>query len=172
MIVSGISPNTTDDALDYFFANKKRSGGETGSTIVRVEPRIAHITFINGEGIKLILYLISVALYIQLYIFFTIVASRVLSKENLKLDEQLLHLKAQKSELILPLDQSKIYIENLNQERKTTKDTLVNYIELLAGGLDVTDLQFGNNNNALVTLSGQPGEIRLTIYDYYTSTGC
>ena len=59
--------------------------------------------------------------------------------------------------MIFPKDKKKLFIENLDPT-KTTKDSLTNYVELITA-LDVKDLVFGNDNNAMVILDDEPGQI-------------
>ena len=88
------------------------------------------------------------------------VASQVLSQDKLELDGYLLKVKEKQPEIFLPLDKKKLYVENLNPN--TSKDSLENYIELTSK-LEVRDVQFGENRNALVTFSEEPG-ISMQIY--------
>ena len=87
---------------------------------------------------------------------FFAVASSVLEKGNLEIDGYLLQLRAKKPKVTFPKDKRKLFIENLDP--KTTKDGLTNYVELITG-LDVKDLVFGNDNNAMVILDDEPGQI-------------
>ena len=54
--------------------------------------------------------------------------------------------------MIYPKDTSKLVVHT------TTNYGLTNYVELITG-LDVNDLVFGNDSNALVTLDDEPGQI-------------
>ena len=67
-----------------------------------------------------------------------------------------MQLKAKKPKVTFPKDKRKLLIENLNS--KTTKDGLTNYVELITG-LAVKNLVFGNDNNAMVILDDEPGQI-------------
>ena len=69
-------------------------------------------------------------------------------------------MKEKQPEIFLPLDKKKLYVENLNPN--TSKDSLSNYIEVTSE-LEVRDVQFGENRNALVTFSEEPG-ISMQIY--------
>ena len=82
------------------------------------------------------------------------VASQVLNQDKLELEGYLLKIKEKQPEIFLPLDKKKLYVENLNPN--TSKDSLENYIELTSK-LEVLDVQFGENRNALVTFSEEPG---------------
>ena len=57
----------------------------------------------------------------------------------------------------LPLDPRKLYVEELNP--KTSNDCLTLYMEKFSG-VDVEDIQFGCNNNALVKFQSEPGNIQ------------
>ncbi len=81
-------------------------------------------------------------------------AAEVLKQVKLELDGYLLQLKEKQPELILPLDRKKLYVENINP--KITKDSLRNYMEVRTDR-DVCDVQFGDNRNALMTFSEEPG---------------
>ena len=56
----------------------------------------------------------------------------------------------------MPLDPRKLYVEELNP--RTSKNCLKFYLEKLSG-VEVEDIQFGCNNNALVTFQSEPGNI-------------
>ena len=56
----------------------------------------------------------------------------------------------------LPLDPRKLYVEELNP--KTSKDCLQFYLEKFSG-VDVENIQFGFNNNALATFESEAGNI-------------
>ena len=64
-------------------------------------------------------------------------------------------MKAKKPKIVFPADKKKLFIENVNL--KTTKDGLTNYVEVITG-LNVQDLEFGSNKNAMVSLDEEPGE--------------
>ncbi len=81
-------------------------------------------------------------------------AAEVLKQVKLELDGYLLQLKEKQPQLILPLDRKKLYVENINP--KTTKDSLWNYMEVTADK-EVSDIQFGDNRNALITFNEEPG---------------
>lgn len=83
-----------------------------------------------------------------------LVAAQVLEHVKLELDGYLLQLKEKQPELILPRDRKKLYVENIDP--KTTKDSLCNYIEVKAR-IEVCDVEFGENRNALVTFNEEPG---------------
>ena len=83
-------------------------------------------------------------------------AARVLKNVKLELEGYLLQLKEMQPELILPKDRKKLYVENINP--KTTKDSLMNYMEVRTGR-GVCDVQFGDNGNALITFDEEPGII-------------
>ena len=95
-----------------------------------------------------------VVLYIDVLLF--LVASQVLKHDKLELEGYLLKLKEKQPEIFLPLNKKKLHVENLNPN--TTEDSLSNYIEVLATSkVEVRDVQFGENKNALITLSEEPG---------------
>ena len=50
VIVTGISSHTTDSTLQFFFENKKRSGGGDIESFQRTEPQVAYITFTSAQG--------------------------------------------------------------------------------------------------------------------------
>ncbi len=83
-----------------------------------------------------------------------LVAADVLKHDKLKLEGFFLQLKEKQPELFLPLDKKKLYVENINA--RITRDSLLNYMEL-AADRDVCDVQFGDNRNALITFSEEPG---------------
>ena len=56
----------------------------------------------------------------------------------------------------MPLDPRKLYVEELNP--RTSNNCLKFYLEKLSG-VEVEDIQFGCNNNALVTFQSEPGNI-------------
>ena len=81
-------------------------------------------------------------------------AAEVLKHKFQELDGYRLQLKEKEPELILPLDRKKLYVENIPS--KTTKDGVQNYLEVVTKNV-VLDVQFGDNNNALVTLEDETG---------------
>ena len=83
-------------------------------------------------------------------------AAHVLKQDKLELDGYLLQLREKQPELLLPPDRKKLYVENINPN--TSKDSLWNYMEVTAK-LAVSDIQFGDNKNALITYSEEPGSI-------------
>ena len=87
---------------------------------------------------------------------FFAVASNVLEKGNHEIDGYLLQLRAKKPNVTFPKDKKKLFIENLDP--KTSKDNLTNYVEVITG-LEVKDLVFGKDKNAMVTLDDEPGWI-------------
>ena len=99
-----------------------------------------------------------VALYIDVLLF--PVASQVLKHDKLELEGYLLKLKEKQPEIFLPLDRKKLYVENLNPN--TTEDSLSNYIEVTSK-VEVCDVQFGENKNALITLSEEPGICKINM---------
>ena len=74
-----------------------------------------------------------------------------------RIDGQALVVELQEPEEEMPLDPRKLYVEELNP--KTSNDCLKFYLEKFSG-VDVEDIQFGCNNNALVTFESEPGNIR------------
>jgi hypothetical protein len=48
--VEGLSPKTTDEAVQLYFQNLRRSGGGEIEKMERCQPDIAHITFFSAEG--------------------------------------------------------------------------------------------------------------------------
>ena len=83
-----------------------------------------------------------------------LVAAEVLKRVKLELEGYLLQLKEKQPELFLPLDKKKVYVENINA--KITRDGLSNYMEITTDK-EVCDIQFGDNRNALITFSEEPG---------------
>ena len=81
-------------------------------------------------------------------------AARVLDNDKLELDGYLLQLKEKQPELILPKDRKKLYVENIGP--KTTKDSLMNYVEVKTER-KVCDMEFGDYRNALITFDEEPG---------------
>ncbi|XP_046849873.1 protein mono-ADP-ribosyltransferase PARP14-like isoform X2 [Xenia sp. Carnegie-2017] len=125
VIVSCINPDTTSETLSLFFENNRRTGGGDIEKLTRVGPELAHVTFVKAE-----------------------VAAEVLKREKLELEGYVLQLKEKPPKLYLPFDKKKLYVENIDP--KTTEDSLSNYMELRAK-VEVRDLQWGVNHNALVT---------------------
>ena len=82
------------------------------------------------------------------------VASQVLKQDKLELEGYLLKFKEKQPEIFLPPDKKKLYVENLNP--KTSNDSLSNYFEVISK-VEVRDVQFGENRNALITFSEEPG---------------
>ena len=81
-------------------------------------------------------------------------AAQVLERVGCELDGYLLRLKEKQPELILPKDRKKLYVENIDP--KTTTDCLTSYMEARTK-LDVCEVQFGENRNALIIFYEEPG---------------
>ena len=56
VIVGGLSPETSNQAVEMFFENRRRSGGGRIEKLERCQPGVAHITFASAEGQSLIIY--------------------------------------------------------------------------------------------------------------------
>ena len=87
---------------------------------------------------------------------FLIDYERLLNQAH-RIDGHLLVVELREAEEEMPLDPLKLYVEELNP--KTSNDCLTFYLENV-GGVEVEDIQFGCNNNALVTFESEPGNIR------------
>ena len=131
VIVRGLSPQTTDQAVQLFFENQRRTGGGEIENLERCQPDVAHITFVKAE-----------------------VATRVLKNVKLELEGYQLQLKEKQPKLFLPKDRKRLYVENINPN--TTKDSLMNYMEVRTHK-EVCETQFGDNGNALLVFSEEPG---------------
>ena len=83
-------------------------------------------------------------------------AAQVLKNDKLELEGCLLQLKEKQPKLFLPKDRKRLYVENINPN--TTKDSLMNYMEVRTHK-EVCEMQFGNNGNALLTFSEEPGNL-------------
>ena len=93
---------------------------------------------------------------IVLCFLFLVDYERLLNQAH-RIDGQALVVELQEPEKELPLDPRKLYVEELNP--KTSNDCLKFYLEKFSG-VDVEDIQFGCNNNALVTFESEPGNTR------------
>jgi len=70
-----------------------------------------------------------------------------LNKENLTLDKAKLTITLRKPTKKLPVDTKRLFVKGLSE--KTTRDGLQSFMEV-ASGLEVSDIQFGEQGCALV----------------------
>lgn len=70
-----------------------------------------------------------------------------MNKENLTLDKAKLTVTLRKPTKKLPVDTKRLFVKSLSE--KTTKDGLESFMEV-ASGLEVSDIQFGEQGCALV----------------------
>ena len=82
-------------------------------------------------------------------------AQRVANKGNLVLDNAELKVTLRKPVKKLPIDTTKLLVKGLSE--KTTKDGLASYVEVVSG-LEVSDIEFGEQGCALVIFSETYGK--------------
>ena len=70
-----------------------------------------------------------------------------MNKENLTLDKAKLTVTLRKPTKKLPVDTKRLFVKRLSE--KTTRDGLESFMEV-ASGLEVSDIQFGEQGCALV----------------------
>ena len=70
-----------------------------------------------------------------------------MNKENLTLDKAKLTVTLRKPTKKLPVDTKRLFVKSLSE--KTTRDGLESFMEV-ASGLEVSDIQFGEQGCALV----------------------
>ena len=97
-----------------------------------------------------------VSLFPCSFFLFIVDYERLLNQGH-RIDGHLLVVELQEPEEEMPLDPRKLYVEELNP--KTSNDCLKFYLEKFSG-VDVEDIQFGCNNNALVTFESELGNTR------------
>ncbi|KAK3095440.1 hypothetical protein FSP39_014712 [Pinctada imbricata] len=135
--VRGVKPSTTDDNIEMFFENKRKSGGE-GEVKMKKEEEddeiVYYVTFESKE-----------------------VAERVLSKKSLKLDGAELEVKLYKPPpppKPVPMYENRVFINGFGPA--TTKDSLENFLEAKAHA-NVLDVTYGEEEGtALVTFEAPP----------------
>ncbi|KAK3729577.1 hypothetical protein QZH41_017197 [Actinostola sp. cb2023] len=129
--ITGISHNTTKDALLNFFENKRRSGGGEIEDIQYIQDEsLADITFCSAED-----------------------AERVSQKESLKLDDAKIGLTLKEIPKVLPKDPYKLHVMDISNT--TTKDGLSSFIEV-ASGKEILSMIFGSNSNVMVMFKEPP----------------
>ncbi|KAK3755409.1 hypothetical protein QZH41_016615 [Actinostola sp. cb2023] len=129
--ITGISHNTTKDALLNFFENKRRSGGGEIEDIQYIQDEsLADITFCSAED-----------------------AERVSQKESLLLDDAKIGLTLKEIPKVLPKDPYKLHVMDISDT--TTKDGLTSFMEV-ASGEEILNMIFGSNSNVMVMFKEPP----------------
>ncbi|XP_078364642.1 protein mono-ADP-ribosyltransferase PARP14-like isoform X2 [Oculina patagonica] len=129
IIVSGISPSTTEDAVINYFENSKRSGGGDVSNIEITDDGETMITFPEVKDLQ-----------------------RLLEHPH-KIDGKPITVVRQRPKKKLPLDPVRIHVQGLCET--TTEDCLRFYLEKFSD-VEVEEVFFGSNNNALATFETEP----------------
>ncbi|XP_068692521.1 protein mono-ADP-ribosyltransferase PARP14-like isoform X2 [Montipora foliosa] len=132
IIVNGLSPSVTEDAVYYYFENSRRSGG--GEVL-----NIDFTDIDNGEAI----------------VTFKEVSDmqRLLEGEH-RINKKPIKVGRRPPKKKLPPDPLRVHVQGLNLE-KTSKDCLTLYLEKFSK-VEVKDVYFGFNDNALAVFDEEP----------------
>ncbi|XP_068724841.1 protein mono-ADP-ribosyltransferase PARP14-like [Montipora capricornis] len=132
IIVSGLPPSATEDAVCYYFENSRRSGGG----------EVLKIDFNDIDNGKAMLTFKDVS-----------DLQRLLEGEH-KINKKPIEVRRRPPKKKLPPDPVGVHVQGLNLE-KTSKDCLALYLEKFSN-VEVKEMYFGPNDNALAVFNEEP----------------